>query len=248
MDNLIFGCRIPYTYFTTVGGGESDIGGGDDEAAFETGSYDAALKDGGIQDFNIIKYTSVVPSQSFEVPFEEAKKSFGVGSVLESIMAQKNGHKGERITAAVLLTAVYKKVDDKHIYTGSYAVEYSGHATKREARDILCENATYLCHRRGLGSLGKGKLLEYDVKMLTNSDTILHAHKFIVKSIKVKKEFGTVLATLSFISYIHPIFRPLLQDSPSEITQGRPNLEHNPSDIDSGHRLYKHYQKYRLGL
>ena len=248
MDNLIFGCRIPYTYFTTAGGGESDIGGGDDEAAFETGSYDAALKDCGIQDFNIIKYTSVVPAQSFEVSITDVKDSFVTGSVLESIMAQKNGFKGETITAAVLLTAVYKKVDGKHVYTGSYAVEYSGHASPTRARRILCENATYLCHRRGLGSLIKGRVLPFDKKVTTTQGTILHANKFIVKSMKVKKEFGTVLASLCFISYINPIFRPLLTDTPSEITQGRPNLEHNPSDIHHENRLYRHYQRFRMGL
>jgi arginine decarboxylase len=208
MDNLIFGCRIPYNYFTTIGGGEANVGGGDDDAAFETGSYDAALNDANIEDFNIIKYTSVIPSQSIEVTLNEAKKSFVMGSVLETIMAQKNGVKGEKITAAVLLTAIYKKVKDKPVYMGSYAVEYSGQASPEEARSILCKNATNLCIRRRFGSIKNSKIIKFNEKMLTDKNYILHADKFIVKSMTVKKQFGTVLAAIGFISYINPIFRP----------------------------------------
>jgi len=231
MDNLIFGCRIPYNYFTTIGGGEANIGGGDDSAAFETGSFDDAIRDANIEDFNIIKYSSVIPSQSIEVPLNEAKKSFVMGSVLETIMAQKNGVKEEKITAAVLLTAIYKKVKDKPVYVGSYAVEYSGHASPEEARSILCKNATNMCIRRGLGSLGKNKIIKFNEKMLTDKNYILHADKFIVKSMTVKKHFGTVLAAICFISYINPIFR----SSWVKIYTQLPDWKRNIISLTPGH-------------
>ena len=59
MKTETFGNRVPCEYFITVGGGESDAGS--KGLPFETGSYDAALKDAGIENVNVVKYTSVIP-------------------------------------------------------------------------------------------------------------------------------------------------------------------------------------------
>lgn len=39
---------------------------------WETGSYDLALEDAGIQDFNIMPYTSVMPPESHEIAMNGA--------------------------------------------------------------------------------------------------------------------------------------------------------------------------------
>jgi len=51
------GCRIPKQYFWVIGWGESDVG-------IETGSYDAALHMAGIENYNVLLYTSVLPPRS----------------------------------------------------------------------------------------------------------------------------------------------------------------------------------------
>jgi Pyruvoyl-dependent arginine decarboxylase (PvlArgDC) len=55
------GCRIPKEYFWVIGWGESDVG-------IETGSYDSALHMAGIENYNVMLYTSVLPPETAELP------------------------------------------------------------------------------------------------------------------------------------------------------------------------------------
>ena len=101
----IVGNRVPHKYFLTTGKGESDAGS--KHLPAETGSYDAALNSAGIQDANVVKYTSVMPTEAKEISREEGTKAIRWGEVLESIMAQSNGTKGKHIGAAVMITSVH---------------------------------------------------------------------------------------------------------------------------------------------
>ena len=67
----IVGNRVPHKYFLTTGKGESDAGSKFLPA--ETGSYDAALNDAGIEDANVIKYTSVMPTEAKEISRSDSK-------------------------------------------------------------------------------------------------------------------------------------------------------------------------------
>ena len=126
----IVGNRVPHKYFLTKGAGESDAGS--KYLPAETGSYDAALKDAGIEDANVVKYTSVLPTEAIEISRKEGTKSIRWGEVLESIMAQANGNKGKHIAAAVMITTVK---DPKGKYLGGFACEYSGEGTEEEAKE-----------------------------------------------------------------------------------------------------------------
>lgn len=87
----VFGNRIPKAYFVTSGQGDTDIGPGDDP--WETGSYDLALMEAEIANFNVLKYTSVLPPEAKEIPISEAKESFHHGAVIETIMASRDQRK-----------------------------------------------------------------------------------------------------------------------------------------------------------
>ena len=93
MKDLILGNRVPYEYFITSGSGESNVGS--DGLPYETGSYDEALTKAGIQNANIIEYTSVIPTQAKQISKEEGLKRLQWGEVLECIKAQTNGEKGK---------------------------------------------------------------------------------------------------------------------------------------------------------
>ena len=71
MDQRFFvlGNRVPYEYFLTKGKGESNAGSAG--LPYETGSYDAALNDAGIQNSNVIEYTSVIPVGAKEITKED---------------------------------------------------------------------------------------------------------------------------------------------------------------------------------
>src|SRR6202167_1232090 len=91
---LEIGSRIPKDYFWVIGWGQSDVG-------IETGSYDSALHVAGIENYNVLLYTSVLPPETVELP---RLPDIHHGSVLEGIIAVQHTEKpGTRITAGIIL-------------------------------------------------------------------------------------------------------------------------------------------------
>lgn len=80
-----YGARYPTLGFPTSGKATTAEGYG--PHPYETFSYDSALLDAKIQDFNIVPYTSVLPAELKLVPVESVEKSFFHGAVLEVILA-----------------------------------------------------------------------------------------------------------------------------------------------------------------
>lgn len=115
-----FGVRVPTAYIATTGIGQSDEGLPPDP--YETFSYDLALQEAGIENFNVIYYTSVLPPESYEIPLEEAKKYFHHGAVLESIMAKAGGVQGDTVAAGVGRIWAKDPATGKKI--GGFAAEY----------------------------------------------------------------------------------------------------------------------------
>jgi pyruvoyl-dependent arginine decarboxylase (PvlArgDC) len=148
------GCRIPKEYFWVIGWGESDAG-------IETGSRDAALHMAGIENYNVMLYTPVVPPETVELPH---LPDIHHGSVLEGFIAVQHTDKpGTRITAGLLLAKVQRKSDGS--YPGGFASEYAGNETVEEAEANLREamrasysfrvsssNSTEICLRNRLSS------------------------------------------------------------------------------------------------
>ena len=66
---MILGNRVPCEYFATTWKGESEAGS--EGLKYETGSYDAALANAGIEDCNVIEYTSVIPTGAKQISKEE---------------------------------------------------------------------------------------------------------------------------------------------------------------------------------
>ena len=83
----ISGVRVPIQGFVTQGVGATNKGY--PPHPFETFSYDQALYDAGIADFNVVPYTSVLPENLETISIDEARAgpSWVHGAVLEVIMA-----------------------------------------------------------------------------------------------------------------------------------------------------------------
>lgn len=174
------GCRIPKDYFWTIGWGESDVG-------IETGSYDAALTMAGIENFNIMLYTSVLPPEATEIAH---LPDIHHGSVLESIIAIQHTDKpGTRITAGVLLAKVFRKADRS--FLGGFACEYAGNADVAAAEANLQEAMRQLFARRYSDELYQ-----------------LELGKIVVRTFVPSRAFGTVLVGIGFSSYLSPILNP----------------------------------------
>jgi arginine decarboxylase len=181
------GCRIPREYFWVIGWGESEVG-------VETGSYDAALHMAGIENYNVMLYTSVLPPEAVEL---HHLPDIHHGSVLEGIIAiQHADEPGTRITAGVLLAKVYRISDDS--YLGGFACEYAGHGSVEEAEANLQEAMRQLFARRY-------KSQSYRLEFI----------KSVVRTFTPEKLFGTILVGIGFASYLVPILEADVQITPS---------------------------------
>jgi arginine decarboxylase len=176
-------CRIPCKYFTTTGKGQNSAGSSSDH--WETGAYDIALLDAGIENWNVLKYTSVIPPQAQEITMKEALESYyDHGAALETIMAQANGQKGDFLCAGVGIMHVTLNGE----LIGGFAAEFEGPCSEEEARKALKESLQGIFDRRYKGKEG------YEISDM----------RFITDNMIVDEEFGTVLAAICFVSYLIP--------------------------------------------
>jgi len=192
---MAFGNRIPYEYFLTHGSGESDAGS--KELPYEIGSYDQALTNAGIQNTNVIEYTSVMPTEAKEIAKEDGLSRIQWGEVMECIKAQANGSKGAFISAAVMTTSVY---DPDGTYLGGFACEYSGSGDRKACEKSLTKSIAGIIERRGMGSVvGVCKMYEDNI---TDKGYKFHPGKnFVYDSLQVTKHHGSVLAAICFVSF-----------------------------------------------
>ena len=160
-------------------------------------SYDAALTMAGIQNYNMIQYTSILPPEAKMLSRSKALQSAHFGSVMEAIFSQKNGVKGETITAALLVTRIE---DFKGNKIGSFCTEYMGNATEATVKKILMRDAQNMAARRGFGKVK----LQWKKKAKGSKYYFTPEH-LVFQSLKVKKKYGTVIAGLFFVNYIFPL-------------------------------------------
>ena len=184
-----FGCRVPVTYFVTTGTGESDQGIPPDP--FETFSYDLALLDAGIEDFNVVYYTSVLSPEAREISFEKARASFHHGAVLEAIMAKAGSVQGNTVAAGV---GRVWAVDAAGKAVGGFAAEYE---RIYEGKRVSPETARKDAVRQLTASLQH----EPNIRGLRQKGEMM----FDVISLYIKKRYGMALAALGFTDFIYPV-------------------------------------------
>lgn len=184
-----FGPRIPTAYFATTGTGQSDQGIPPDP--YETFSYDLALLEAGIENFNVVFYTSVLPPESYEIPLSEAKAHIHHGSVLETIMAKAGGVQGDTVCAGV--GRVWAQ-DASGQFIGGFAAEYERvykgqQVDEKTAREDAVKQLT-----RSLNH-------ELSIRGLRQTDTPM---TFDVTSLHITKKYGIALSALGFVGFIYP--------------------------------------------
>lgn len=192
---VIIDNRVPYEYFVTNGSGESNYGS--EGLPYETGSYDEALTNAGIQNTNIVEYTSIIPPIAKEISREEGIQRIRWGEVMECIKAETNGDKGKYISAAVMTTTVYSPDGE---YLGGIACEYSGSGTRGEAEKSLEGSIEGIIERRNFGKV-VGKVSLYKNNITDKGYTIFPGKIFVYDGLHVKKRHGTVIACICFVSY-----------------------------------------------
>ena len=183
-----FGTRIPTAYIATTGVGESDEG--IPPEPYETFSYDLALQQAGIENFNVMYYTSVLPPESYEVPIEEVKGKFHHGAALEAIMAKAGGVKGDTVVAGVGRVWAVNQNGKK---IGGFAAEYVRIYSSQEVGSKKAKEAA-------TRQLTKSLNHELSIRGLKQTGEM----KFNVVSLHINKKYGIALAALGFLNYIYP--------------------------------------------
>lgn len=190
-DVRVVGNRIPLEYFVASGKGDTDVGPGDDP--WETGSYDLALQDAKIENFNVTEYSSVLPREAKEIPIAQAQKTFRHGAVIETIMASVNGVKGNTLVSGVGRIQVRRKRDGFHI--GGFAAEYE----KVHKEAVTLGEAEQLAKK-----LLNISLMGEVNRRYTSDEYEVFAETHEINAFKVTKKFGTSLVSLCWISYEVP--------------------------------------------
>jgi arginine decarboxylase len=166
--------RVPTKYFVSRGHGQSNL-------AFHPGSYDAAVKDAKMENWNGVIYTSLLPPEAKQVP---VPTDYPHGSELMMIMARCDCENGQKANAALGKAWVYK--GKKKV--GGLVAEYSkiGETVdERVAENFLNKSLEEMFERRKYPSnhrLGKREMVGYE-------------------SIIPDKEYGTALVAIGFVEY-----------------------------------------------
>ncbi len=176
---MLVGPRIPRRYFITSGVGESDT-------QIHAGSLDHALKEAGIENCNLIFYTSILPKDAEEINRDEVSLDFGC--VLECIAAISHAKQGERACAGLILGWVFDKESGKKL--GGLVAEYHGKVEEEEARKILQQSLKEMFESRFDPN-------RYELKNV----------KPVIRSIVPRKKFGTAVVALCFVDYEVPPLR-----------------------------------------
>jgi pyruvoyl-dependent arginine decarboxylase (PvlArgDC) len=191
MYGLVLGNRIPYEYFVTMGHNDTDLGPGDDP--WETGSYDLALMDASIENFNVLKYTSVLPPESREINLSQAREYFHHGAAIETIMSDLNGEKGDTLCTGV--GRIWVK-SQKGALIGGFAAEYK----KKYNQTVVPEEQARSAAKEALHTSLMGEVN----RRYNASEYQFSEPTYAIDYLLVQKKYGTSLVALCWVNYIFP--------------------------------------------
>ncbi|MBN1989855.1 MAG: arginine decarboxylase [Bacteroidales bacterium] len=176
-QGIVTGNRIPKEYFETKGTGESDI-------TVHAGSYHLALKAASIERYNIMTYSSILPSIATRIG---KPKALTLGAVMESIMSVYTAEKGEQATAGIIYGWLYNKRTNTKF--GGLVCEHYGSYGLTELNHLLNASLEEL-YVNGFSN-------EYNLREIT----------YLTESFTPKKKYGTALVALCFTSYYYPVLQ-----------------------------------------
>jgi arginine decarboxylase len=176
-NNFLIGCRIPHDYFVTKGVGESDI-------TIHAGSYHLALKNAGIEMYNIMTYSSIMPKIANEIKKPDPSAIIH-GSVMECIMAVAHSQKGKKATAGIIYGWLYDKVTGEKF--GGLVCEHNGDYSLEEINKKLNASISELYYN--------GFSEKYDLRDI----------RVITDTISPEKRYGTALVSICFTNYVYPV-------------------------------------------
>lgn len=172
INQLLISNRIPNEFFITSGKGESDI-------AIHAGSYHLALKDAGIDKFNIMTYSSILPKNATRI-LKPKNIDLTYGSVMETICSVKHIQKDAYGCAGLIFGWLFDK------RTGE---KFGGLVCESNGEDDLMLGYEL---KASLGELYEGYESDYHLRDI----------EILINSMTPKKKYGTVLISICFVNYL----------------------------------------------
>ena len=163
----------PSAFFVTKGSGESDL-------ELHAGSYHMALYDAGINDYNIMVYSSILPKTAHLVTMDEIDLP-PFGSEMKTIMSVSHGTQDEFVSAGIVYAWMYadENFDEK---IGGLVCEVNGRYRIEELEARLTR-------------------VIIDLHEKTYSQYYLGELNFVTEGITIEKRYGTALVGLCFMDF-----------------------------------------------
>lgn len=162
---------------------------------YELRSYELALRDAGIEKYNLVQVTSILPPECKVIPRSEGLKELSPGMLAYCVMARCSSNEPRRLIAASVGCAI---PTDPNAY--GYLSEYHAFGqTDEEAGDRAEEiAAAMLASTLGLEEFDEDKSWDELKEVYRMSDKIVKTTN-VTQSTIVKNGFSTVLATAVFV-------------------------------------------------
>lgn len=126
--------RVPKDYFIAAGSGESNI-------SIHSGSFHLALREAGIERYNIMQYSSVLPKIAREISKPDNLRH---GEVMETIMAVAETDSGKPVAAGIAYAWLFdRKTGEKY---GGLVCEQAGEYTENQLVSLLNSSILEIYH------------------------------------------------------------------------------------------------------
>jgi len=169
--------RVPFEFFETQGIGESDL-------EIHAGSFHEALDKAGIAQYNIVRYSSILPKDAKLISYDDyERRNIPFGSELFCIMSQCDGEENQLLTAGLVYGWLYDNVTEEKV--GGLVCEIQGSYEEEVIKQRL---------ERAINKLRNS----------TFADNYLGDLKFVISSFSPQTRYGTAIAALCFVSFSEP--------------------------------------------
>jgi arginine decarboxylase len=146
-----------------------------------------------IENFNVLKYTSVLPPESKEINLSEAREYFHHGAAIETIMSDLNGVQGDTLCTGV--GRIWVNTLDGSLI-GGFAAEYK----KRYENQTVPEKEARAAAKEALHTSLMGEVnRRYNASEYNFSEPT-----YAIDYLSVEKKYGTSLVALCWVNYIFP--------------------------------------------
>ena len=169
--------RVPAKYFIVSGSAQSD-------GTSKEGAFHLALIHSGLENIHSRCFTSFLPK---ECSFMETTPMVGNGQILDALVCQQEGVRGEQISAGIMTGILVKKSSRERV--GTLVSKLSGHFSQEELREKL-------------------QALLFEIYAAKYEESYaLDAIELKIESAQIEKEYGSVVVAIAFTEH-EALFSP----------------------------------------